>query len=205
MAVAAAGRLREAPKVEPAFESIVDHRAGPVRTFALRDDRGTLHTMDEWSGRRAIVLLFCKFAQRESVRSGPRDGEARRASSRRAEFCFSRFAASRLSASREHDASRLNSTVHFRSCSILARVVARQAGVRAVPEAVVLAPDGQVLYRGRVSPGPAAPGVVQTPAASHDLESALRSIDRDELPAVFVDPRRWQPTSHRFVSGGRWA
>ena len=84
------------------------------------------------------------------------------------------------------------------------QIVARQAGVRALPEAVVLAPDGQVLYRGRVSPGPAAPGWSKPPAASYDLESALRSIDRDELPAVLFAPAV-AAVFPRFVSGGRWA
>lgn len=187
VAVAAAGRLREAPKVEPAFESIVDLGAGPVRTFALRDDRGTLHTMDEWSGRRAIVLLFWKFAQRESSEAGRAMAKLAGLFERRGVLFFavcceptvSELGARRLAA--EFDDA-------FPILFDPRQVVARQAGVRGLPEAVVLAPDGQVLYRGRVSPGPAAPGVVQTRAASHDLESALRSIDRDELPAVFLTP-----------------
>ena len=57
---AAASRLRETPKLEPAFESIVDHGAGPVKVFALADVDGVMHTTDEWSGRQAIVLLFFK-------------------------------------------------------------------------------------------------------------------------------------------------
>ena len=34
-AIAVARRLRETPKVEPAFESLVDDVAGPVKSFAL--------------------------------------------------------------------------------------------------------------------------------------------------------------------------
>ena len=48
----------------------------------------------------------------------------------------------------------------------------------------MLAPDGQILYRGRVTSSPKAPGLLQTAAQQYDLESAVRSIDLDELPAI---------------------
>ena len=63
-------RLQEVPKIEPSFEAITDQRAGPVRDFALRDASGALHTMNEWSGRRAIVLLFYNLADAKSSRAG---------------------------------------------------------------------------------------------------------------------------------------
>jgi hypothetical protein len=68
LAVALRG-LREAPKIEPAFESIAHERAGPVRDFALRDATGALRTTHEWSAHRAIVLLFCKLDHPESARA----------------------------------------------------------------------------------------------------------------------------------------
>ncbi len=183
-AFTAAGWIREAPKVEPAFESIVDPAVGLVRSFALRDDRGALHTMHEWSGRRAVVLLFVALDHRESSEAGRAMAKLAAAFEPRGVlFLAVCFEPSTGTPAARQFAAEVGSA--FPVLLDPARIVARQAGVREVPEAVVVAPDGQVMYRGRVAARLSATGDVQTTQTSYDLGSALRSIDRDELPAVF--------------------
>ena len=159
-AAAAAKGLRKAPKIEPPFESIIEEGAGPVREFALRDHRGALHTMASWSTHRAIVLLFCKTADRDSM-------EARRATAKLAAFFQQRgvlFLAvccdGTTATAAAHDlASEVQSALPILFDP--QQVVARQAGARVVPEAVLLSPDGQVLYRGRVQAARGVPEALQ--------------------------------------------
>ncbi len=175
--------MREPPRVEPLFEAIADPGAGPVKDFALRDASGALHTIEQWSGRRAIVLLFCKLADAGSL-------NACRAMARIAARFEPRgigFLAICCEPSTNADGPGLLSREFdfaFPTLFDPRQIVARQAGVHAVPEAVMLAPDGQILYRGRVTKPEETPGLLQTAAARYDLEDAVRSIDLEELPAI---------------------
>lgn len=56
------------------------------------------------------------------------------------------------------------------------RTLVRAAGVTATPEAVVLAPDGRILYRGRINNQYADLGVRRQHATSADLAAALDDI-----------------------------
>jgi hypothetical protein len=62
--------------------------------------------------------------------------------------------------------------------------VARQAGITVTPEAVVLLPDGQVVYRGRIDDRYAPDGATRPVARIHDLERAIEAVLHDELPVV---------------------
>ena len=62
--------------------------------------------------------------------------------------------------------------------------IARQVGARVTSEAVLLAADGQVLYRGRIDDLFSSDGRRRQSARSHDLENALKAAVADELPAV---------------------
>jgi hypothetical protein len=190
---AALRRLREAPKIEPLFEPIAQERAGPVNSFALWDSSGTLHTMNEWSGRRAIVLVFCKSDHEESARAVHETAKLAALFQPRG-ILFLGI----CEPSAGDEGARGFAVEKGSGLPILLdrhQVVARQAGVRAVPAGVVLAPDGQVIYRGRVTVAPVAPGELKTATvdARFDLESAIRSIDGDELPAVFSTPVKGSP------------
>ena len=142
--------VSRAPKVEPPFESLVGREAGPVRSFALRDDQGGMHTMDEWSGRRGIVLLFVACDQDESLEAG-------RAMARLAALFGPRgflFLAVCPQPALQSEAAGEFAEGFRAAFPVLfdpAQVVSRQAGVQEVPTVVVLAPDGQVMYRGRVA------------------------------------------------------
>ncbi len=65
-----------------------------------------------------------------------------------------------------------------------AQAVTRQTGVRVVPSAVVLSPDGQVLYRGRVDDRYNAAGVRREVPTTHELEDALKAVLAGKAPPV---------------------
>ena len=64
------------------------------------------------------------------------------------------------------------------------QTVARQADLTVTPEAVVLLPDGQVIYRGRIDDRLAADGTRRAKPQARELEDALEAILADEMPVV---------------------
>jgi peroxiredoxin len=62
--------------------------------------------------------------------------------------------------------------------------IARQAGVSVVPQAVVLSPTGEVLYRGRIDDRYSADGKRRDEPRSRDLEKALEAILAGKKPPV---------------------
>src|SRR5438067_5203335 len=67
-----------------------------------------------------------------------------------------------------------------------AQVLAGEAGVRRTPEAVLLAPDGQVLYGGKIDASfdPGDPRRRPSRTGPGDLEAALAAVAADEMPVV---------------------
>src|SRR5438067_6839194 len=65
-----------------------------------------------------------------------------------------------------------------------AQVVAGEAGVRRTPEAVLLAPDGQVLYGGQIDASFAPGDPRRRPARAGDLEAALEAVVAGAMPLV---------------------
>ena len=63
-----------------------------------------------------------------------------------------------------------------------ARRVARQAGVEVTPQSVVLLPDGQVIYRGRIDDRYSSDGQKSNRPGRSDLRSALAAILADRMP-----------------------
>jgi peroxiredoxin len=175
--------LQEPPKRVPRFENIVDETPGPVKDFALRDVAGAEHSAAEWVDRPGIVLIFLGTRCHVSDAYGPEIARlARRYTTRGVAFyglyCDPDVTAESVAA---HAAAR---DLPFPILLDPDHRIARQAGVRVTPEAVVLAPDGQVLYRGRIDDRYAPDGRRQPEARSHELESALDAVIADELPTV---------------------
>jgi hypothetical protein len=56
------------------------------------------------------------------------------------------------------------------------QVLARQAGALGTPEAVILSPDGKVLYRGRIDDRFASFGKTRLHVDQHDLRDALDEV-----------------------------
>jgi peroxiredoxin len=175
--------LRETPKVEPLFEKMSLDGAGPVKEFALRDAFGSLHTTTEWIGRPAVVLFF--IATECPVSNGYAPEMRRLAES------FGARGIVFLGIHTDPDVTVAAVAAHAEeyglSFPILldpAQTVARQAGVRVTPEAVVLLPDGQIVYRGRIDDRYSPGGGRRPQAVVHELENAIAAILLDELPVV---------------------
>lgn len=181
LAWAVIARMQQLPRVEPPFERIVGAGAGPVKELDLRDGEGRLHTVREWAGKSAAVLVFlapdCP-ASRESA--GALDRLARKFASRDIPF----FGIDpTVGMSPEAQAERWSGwRLPFPVLFDTRRRVVRQAGIEVTPEAVVILPDGQVVYRGRIGE-----------RGGSDLEAALDAVVADELPAVAETSPRGTP------------
>jgi peroxiredoxin len=175
--------LRETPKVEPRFEQMGLEGAGPVKEFALRDARGALHTNEEWAGRPGIVLFF--IATECPVSNSYAPEMARLAKSFEARgFVFRGIHTDPAVTAALAAAHADEYGLPFPILLDPAQTVARQAGVRVTPEAVVLLPDGQIVYRGRIDDRYSPDGRHRPAAVVHELENAIAAILRAELPVV---------------------
>jgi peroxiredoxin len=175
--------LREPPKVEPLFEGTIEDGAGPVREFELADTDGALHTKEEWAGHPAVVLFFIGTDCPVSNSYAPEMRRlARRYGPAGVLFC---------GISADPDETAASAAAHAREYGLTFPIlldprerVARQAGVSVTPEAVVLLPDGQVAYQGRIDDRYTADGRHRPTASIHELERALEAVLRDESPPV---------------------
>jgi peroxiredoxin len=175
--------LGEPPKVEPPFERIVGEGAGPVKDFALRDVQGRLHTAAEWAGRAAVVLFALAPDCPASRDAAPEMARlAREFGPRGVAF----FGICPRPGVRSEELAELAARcgLPFPILHDAAQRVARQAGLSVTPEAVVLLPDGQVCYGGRIDDRLAPDGKRRSAPRRRDLELALRALLADELPAV---------------------
>ncbi|MDR3635950.1 MAG: redoxin family protein [Isosphaeraceae bacterium] len=182
LAAGALGAWRAAtPSKPPEPTSLDDGRR--VKDFALADTKGVLHSAGEWAGRPAVVLFFLgtecpasnAFApemKRLAEVYGPKgvafyglhpdpDVTAEAAAKHAADYSL------RFPILLDHDQS-----------------VARQAGVRVTPEAVVLAPEGHVLYRGRIDDRVTPDGKHRDTPAARELMAALDAVLIDEMPTI---------------------
>jgi peroxiredoxin len=170
---------REAPR--PGM--LLPNRACQVKEFALRDVRGQPHTSLEWRGRKGVVLFF--LALDCPVANGYAPVMRRLAAQydgRGIAFygVHSRPGVTAEAAARHASGFALNFPILLDP----AQVVAGVAGVRRTPEAVLLAPDGQVLYGGQID-ARFDPGDPRRRAPRRGaLEAALAAVAADEMPVV---------------------
>jgi AhpC/TSA family len=172
----------EPPKSEPPFEGIVETTPGPVKDFALRDLKGTLHTRADWSDRPGIVLLLVATRCPTTTAYAAEMERLARAFAPRGVLFYAIESDPELTiaAAAEHAA---QSGWTFPVLLDPVQSVARQVEATVTPEAILLATDGQVLYHGRIDDR-LAEGGNRSGARTHELESALRAVVADEMPAV---------------------
>jgi len=163
-AVGAVRALR--PEADPAK---LVARGGPmVKGFALRDARGRLHTAEDWRGKKGVALIFLGA-------DDPVDGVKPLAAEfgpRGIAFCV---IDPRPDATPGAVAARFDRLgPDLPALADPGQAVAGQLGIRSTPLAVILATDGQVLFRGPIDGS----------ARKHTLASALRAVAENEAPAV---------------------
>jgi thiol-disulfide isomerase/thioredoxin len=183
LAAALKGRFDEAPKVEPPFERLVDLAAGPVHEFALTDSDGQLHTMAEWANRPAIVLFLIATECPVSNGYAPEMSRLAREFGPRGILFLGIHSEPGLSAELAGRHAR-EFGLEFPVLLDPEGSLAHQAAVRVTPEAVVLSPDGQIYYRGRIDDRYAPDGRHRPSAQSRELQTALEAILAGESPLI---------------------
>jgi hypothetical protein len=184
LAGGAAALLGKAPWDGRRPRMLLPNRGCQVKQFALYDVQGRLHTALEWRDRKGAVLFFL---EPDCPVVAGYASEMRRLAERygaRGIVFYGVHSRSDVSAeTAARHAARLR--LDFPILLDPAQVVAGEAGARRTPEAVLLAPDGQVLYGGQIDaryepPDPRRPA----PAQQGGLEAALAAVARGEMPVI---------------------
>ncbi len=152
-----------------------------VADFALRDDRGREHRKEEWREAKAVVLLFLGVECPVSNGYAPEFRRIAEAYSSRGVTFYGLHPDPDVTgeAARQHAA---EYGLPFPILLDPSQVVARQAGVKLTPEAVVLASDGRILYRGRIDDRYDPRGRRREVPTSRDLRDALNATLAGRAP-----------------------
>jgi peroxiredoxin len=173
----------EPPRLEPRFEQVDDEPVGPLKDFEFKDIRGALHTLADWTDRPGIVLIFL------STKCPVSNSYAPEVARLAGEFARSGVAFYGIHCDPDVtiESAIAHAAVHDLRFPILldpTQRIARQVGAHLTPEAVLLASDGQVIYRGRIDDRYSPDGLRRPKARSRDLENALKAVVANELPAI---------------------
>lgn len=157
--------------------------AAAVKDFALADAQGRKHTADAWKDRKAVVLVFLGT---ECPVSNGYSPEYRRLAA-----AFGGKGVLFYGIHPDPDVTAAVAAKHAAEYRLPFAVlldptqgVAKQTGVTVVPEAVVLSPKGQVLYRGRIDDLYTPEGKRREVPKTRDLEEALRAVLDGKAPPV---------------------
>jgi thiol-disulfide isomerase/thioredoxin len=148
--------------------------AGSV-DFALRDAKGIEHTASELARAKATVFIFVATECPNSNTYAPILARLYRQYSPRGVAFFNVYSdpADNPSSVRQHDA---DYETPFAALLDPHQTLARETGARSTPEAVILGPQGQQLYRGRIDNRFIEPGKTRYQATENDLDEALHAI-----------------------------
>lgn len=169
----------------PGLPSADESSLGTLKHFDLPDAHGRTHTAAAWKERKAVVLLFLG---RECPVSNGYAPEYRRL-----EETYARQRVGFYGIHPDPEITAEQAAQHAAEFRLPfpvlldpKQVVARQAGIKVVPEAVVLSPLGQLLYRGRIDDLYLPGGKRREEARTHDLEEALKAVLVGQRPRVSV-------------------
>jgi len=143
--------------------------------FSLKDAHGTERKSSELAGVKATVLMFVATDCPNSNTYAPVLAKLYREYATRGVAFFNVYSDASESAAtvRKHDADFLTP---FAALLDPRQTLARQTGARSTPEAVILDPDGKVLYRGRVDDRFVAIGRTRYQPTENDLHESLDAI-----------------------------
>ena len=156
---------------------------GQIGAFSLNDAQGATHTFAECKGAKCTLLLFidteCPVSnfytpqmQRWAAKYGPRGVT-----------CFGVHSnpATTTAAAAQHAK---EYGLKFPVLIDPAQQLAQAAGVRVTPEAVVISPQGKVLYRGRLDDRYSLDGKRRDEPRQRDLEAAVDAVLAGREPEV---------------------
>jgi peroxiredoxin len=171
----------------PLMPVAVDRPPAVVRDFALMGADGMKHAAREWKECKAVVLIFLGTECPVSNGYAP---EYRRLAGHYASKGV-RF----YGIHPDPDVTAKIAAKHAAEFGLPfpvlldpAQRVARQAGITVVPSAVVLAPSGRILYRGRIDDRYALDGKRRDEPKRRDLEEAVRAALAGKPPPVAETP-----------------
>jgi peroxiredoxin len=166
-----------------AAEPMATVRLGQIKHFDLHDVQGKPHAVGEWQGAKAVLLLF--LGTECPVSNGYAPDFERLAKS------FSAQGVRVYGVHSDPDVTDAIARTHaaeyglgFTMLLDPQQKLAAEAGVKVVPQAVVLNAGGQILYRGRVDNRYTLEGKRRVQATSHELEAALNDVLAGKAPAV---------------------
>jgi peroxiredoxin len=138
--------------------------------FSLRDTTGKTYTADDLRRHKATVFIFVATDCPNSNTYAPVLARLYHEYSPRGVLFFNVYSDESAETVRKHD-SEFN--VPFPALLDPHLVLARQTGARTTPEAVILGPEGQQLYRGRVDDRFVDFGKTRFQPTENDLREAL--------------------------------
>jgi peroxiredoxin len=147
----------------------------PVPQFQLRDTRGILHTTAEWRGAQAIVLFFVTADCPVTNSYVPEMNRIQTTFTARGVRFFAVDAGPNTTPAA---AAAYATDYHYGFPLLLdpRQVLVQLTGATVTPQAVVLAPDGNLIYRGRIDNRVADFGSRRPEATVHDLRDALDAV-----------------------------
>jgi peroxiredoxin len=146
-----------------------------VKDFALTDLEKRVHSPAEWKTKKAVVLFFLGTECPVSNGYAPEFIRLAKTFADQEVLFYGVHPDPdvTLDAAKKHAA---EYRLDFRILLDPAQVLAKQTGVRVVPEAVLLSSAGQVRYRGRIDDRYAADGKRRDVPKTRDLEAALKAV-----------------------------
>jgi peroxiredoxin len=161
----------------------VDKPLPQVREFSLPDTKGQKHSPAEWKDQKAVVLIFLATECPASNSYAPEYVRLEKAFHAKGVRIYGVHpdpdVTAKAAAEHAHE-------YHLTFPILLdpTQGLAKQTGVAVTPEAVVLSPTGQVLYRGRIDDRYLLDGKRKDVAQTRDLEAALTAVVAGKKPPV---------------------
>lgn len=150
---------------------------------SLTDTEGKRRTQAEWKGKKAVVLLFLGAECPVSNGYAPEFERLASKYSKQGILVWGLHPDPDITA----EIARKHAGEYRLSFPILLdpeQRVARSAGVEVTPEAVVLTPTGEILYRGRIDDRYSAGGKRRDEPTTRDLLNALEAVLAGKSPEV---------------------
>src|SRR5580658_1033690 len=149
--------------------------AHPTLQFALRDTEGLEHTPSEWARARAVVLYFVTTDCPLSNGYAPEMNRIERAYAPRGVLFFAVQGDTTIPDAEVRRHAR-DYGYPFPALLDPRLILAHYTGATVTPEAVVLSPEGAVLYLGRIDNRVEDFGKVRIAATEFDLRDALDAV-----------------------------
>ncbi|MSU76927.1 MAG: redoxin domain-containing protein [Gemmataceae bacterium] len=148
---------------------------GRVGDFGFRDSQGKEHTVKDWRDRKAAILVFLNPECPVSNGYSPELQRLRRAFPEKTVLVYGVYCDPDLTADQVTKHGK-DYGLNFPLLLDPLQKLAAATGARKTPEAVLLSPDGQVRYRGRIDDRYTPDGKRRREAQRRDLEEALNEV-----------------------------